>query len=32
LAAHLADKKMKLDRDEYEELMSAIEKAQDEGR
>ncbi len=32
LAAHLADKKTKLDRDEYDQLMDAIEKAKDEGR
>ncbi len=31
-AAHLADKKSKLDVDEYEQLMSAIERAREEGR
>ena len=32
LAAHLADKKTRLAREEYDELMSAIQRAKDEGR
>ena len=32
LAAHLADRKTTLSRDDYEELMTAIEQANEEGR